>query len=122
MVDAFRAWEFHFPPGIRNADDDMKSRLKSFVARVVDEIKPDLSTDELPPNVHADRVCQLELIDKTLGKKGKSKGKMLCKQSRCTMCKKSGRKMADGRATRTGYRCKAHPEVIYYVPPTPTHA
>ena len=62
MVDAFRAWEFHFPPGIRDADNDMKSRLKSFVARVIDETKPELSTDELPPNVLADHVCQLELI------------------------------------------------------------
>ena len=38
MVDAFKAWEHHFPssdPGLV-----VESKLKSFVAMVIDEIKP----------------------------------------------------------------------------------
>ena len=107
MVDAFCAWEHHFPPN-SDATEDIQSRLKSFVAKVIDEIKPVVQKE---PEFHLESECQLELIGKRLGKEGKSKGKVKTTQGRCHMCVKRGNKMADGRATRTSWRCKAHPDV-----------
>ena len=109
MVDAFCAWEHHFPPS--DPDDDIPSRLKLFVSHVIDEIKPKMDKDpsEL---IHDDlHPCQLELIGKRRGKEGKTKGKILTKQARCTMCKKRRNRGKDGRSTRTSWRCKAHPGV-----------
>jgi hypothetical protein len=110
MVDAFRAWEHHFPPSEEDRlEGDTGSRLKTFVARVIEEIMPNDNNDE-PEDVEESE-CQLELIGKRRGKTGKTKGKMLTKQLRCNMCRKSGRKGKDGKSTRSGYRCKAHPDV-----------
>ena len=83
--------------------------MKTFVARVSEEIMPNDNNDE-PEDVEESE-CQLELIGKRRGKTGKTKGKMLTKQLRCNMCRKSGRKGKDGKSTRSGYRCKAHPDV-----------
>ena len=110
MVDAFRAWEHHFPPSEADRlEGDTGSRLKTFVARVIDEMLPTDNDDDVGCNEES--LCQLELIGKHRGKKGKSEGKMLTRQLRCSMCKKAGRKGEDGKTTRSAYRCKAHPSI-----------
>ena len=109
MVDAFCAWEHHFPPSANAEKNDQKSRLKSFVARVIDEIKPTGVVEERVGGLSSE--CQLEVIGKRLGKKGKSLGRLMTMQERCAMCRKRGKKDKDGRSTRTAFRCKAHPAV-----------
>ena len=83
--------------------------MKNFVARVIDEILPTDNDDDVGYNEES--LCQLELIGKRRGKKGKSEGKMLTRQLRCSMCKKAGRKGSDGKTTRSAYSCKAHPSI-----------
>ena len=111
MVDAFRAWEHHFPPG--EDTGETSSRLKSFVATVIEEIMPEKSrgTPTTPENV-CESGCQLEVIGRVIAQKGKSKGKFVQKQMRCTMCRMRGNKSAKGRAPRTTYRCCIHKKVF----------
>jgi hypothetical protein len=48
MVDAFRAWEHHFPPSeAERTAGDTGSRLKTFVARVIDETLPTDANDDV---------------------------------------------------------------------------
>ena len=50
MVDTFRAYEYHFPGDTQGGPPDaLESRLKSFVAKVIDEIKPAQTTRVPPP-------------------------------------------------------------------------
>jgi hypothetical protein len=74
MVDAFRAWEHHFPPSeAGRLEGDTGPRLKTFVARVVDETLPSDATDDAGCNEES--LHQLELIGKRRGKKRKPEGK-----------------------------------------------
>ena len=110
IVDAFRAWEHHFPPcEADRLEGDSGSRLKNFVAKVIDEILPTDNDDDVGHNEES--LCQLELIGKRRGKTGKSEGKHLTRQLRCATCKKAGRRGTDGKTTRSGHRCRAHPNV-----------
>ena len=107
LVDAFLCWERYFPS---DGDHELGSNLKSFVAKVIDEIRPD-------PKQAADDIescgpqCVHELIGKYKCKVGKNMGKWCTKQERCTICTKNGYRPDRGRAPRTSFRCKYHPDV-----------
>ena len=95
MVDAFRAYEYHFPPAEHVGDLD--SRIKDFVANVIDEIKPDESTDDLSGGLSACG-CELVLIGKYVQKTGKDAGKAKSTVERCSICRARGNRLDNGRA------------------------
>jgi hypothetical protein len=98
MVDAFRAWERHFPPSeAGRLEGDAGSRLKAFVARVIDETLP--KDDDGDVGRNEESLCQLELTGKRRGKKGKSEGKMLTRQLRRS-ARKTARRAEKGKMAR----------------------
>ena len=108
MVDAFMCWERYFPTP--ESDKEVGSNLKSFVAKVIDEIRPDPAA-RVQGIGGCDRGCTLEPIGKYEVTLGKNKGKLVTKQERCTVCSKNGYRPDRGRAPRTAFRCKKHPDV-----------
>ena len=70
MVDAFACWERYF---VENGESELGSKLKSFVAKVIDEIRPDLDSRRVDAAFDHSR-CRLELIGKYVGKVGKMRG------------------------------------------------
>ena len=109
MVDAFKAWEHHFPPTAADGEErDLQSRLKEFVWRVIDEVCP-LSLDVQPQENDS---CRLELIGTRITSTGKQEGMKSTIQERCTQCRLNGRKERNsGRAIRTSFRCAVHRNV-----------
>jgi len=117
-VGAFRAWEFHFPPGPQG--DVVASRLKSFVARVIDEINPGPPANT-PTNLITPGGCSLVLIGKRTGKEGtKRAGQELTAQERCKMCHARGRLPDNGGLQELHAFVKNTP-VCGYVTPIKTH-
>ena len=112
MVDAYRAYEYHFPTGeLGGAPDDLESGLKSFVAKVIDEISPAVSSDQSHAGYDVD-ACRPVLIGKYVVKEGKYKGLLKTKSHRCTMCQKRGNRPDRGRSPRTSYCCAVHKKVF----------
>ena len=112
MVDAHRACEYHFPTGeLGGAADDLESGLKSFVAKVIDEISPAASSAQSPGG-HDVEAHRPVLIGKYVQKEGKDKGKIKTKVDRCTMCQKRNYRPDHGRAPRTAHCCAMHPKVF----------
>ena len=72
MVDAFRAWEHYFPTV---EEQELGSNLKSLVATVIDEIRPDTNSLD-PDDPLQGNGCQLELIGKCRASVGKHTGKL----------------------------------------------
>ena len=109
MVDAFKAWEHHFPPATdAEEEDDLKSRLKEFVWRVIDEVCPS-ALEANPSQIDS---CRLELIGHRITSTGKQEGLKSTIQERCTQCRINGRKEKNsGRAIRTSFRCALHRDV-----------
>ena len=105
MVDAFRAYEYHFPGDTQGGlPDPLESRLKSFVAKVIDEIKPAQTTRVPSPSPFEREDCRPELIGKYVARSGQEEGNMITKTMRCSMCIKRGHKQErTGRAPRTAY-------------------
>ena len=71
IVDAFACWERYF---VENEESELGSKLKSFVAKVIDEIRPDLDSRRVDAAFDHSQ-CRLELIGKYVGKVGKNEGK-----------------------------------------------
>ena len=109
MVDAFKAWEHHFPPATDAEEEaDLQSRLKEFVWRVIDEVCP-TSLETHPTQIDS---CRLELIGTRITSTGKQEGMKSTIQERCTECKKHGRtERNSNRKIRTSYRCAVHRDV-----------
>ena len=91
------------------------SGLKSFVAKVIDEISPAASSAQSPGGYDID-ACRPVLIGKYVQKDGKDKGKIKTKVDRCTMCQKRNHRPDHGRAPRTSYCCAMHPKVSFVLP------
>jgi hypothetical protein len=112
MVDARRACEHHFPTGeLGGAPDDLESGLKSFVAKVIDEISPAASSAQSPTGCDVDAHRPV-LIGKHAQEDGKDKGKIKTKVDRCTTCQKRGNRPDNGRSPRASHCCATHKNVF----------
>ena len=73
IVGAFKAWEHHFPPCDDDDDREIQSRMKDFVAKVIDEIRP--QNRQRKEVVEQPRGYALVLIGKRVVQEGKHEGK-----------------------------------------------
>ena len=101
MVDAFKSWEHHFPPSDDDAERDIQSRMKNFVALVIDdEIKrKEGHRKEIVPQPDG---YVLELIGKPVIQGGKLKGKLITRQKRCVVCSKEVKVFETSRTKQRG--------------------
>ena len=104
MVDAFKAYEYHFPP---SADSNASSRITGFVAKVIDKIKPG-ATHGLS---EVQEGCYLEKIGTTTSIKGKNLGREYAIQQRCKICQRNRPDGDKTRCRRTVWRCHYHPNI-----------
>ena len=106
LVDSFKAWEVYHPPSITD-DRIVESRLQDFTIKLIEELCKDVvNMDE---NVEQ---CELIPIGSKTVDKGRSIGRIYAEQQRCVECVKESRKLKDGRAPKTKWRCKIHPEAF----------
>ena len=114
IVDAFKAWEHHFPPCDDDDDREIQSRMKDFVAKVIDEIRP--QNRQRKEVVEQPRGCALVLIGKRVVQEGKHEGKLTTIQRRCTVCASEKVRDKQNKATRTAYKCRN--VELHYAPHT----
>ena len=115
MVDAFACWEFYNPPHPLTPESEFQSRVIAFSALVVEALIPSVVADSDRAhwgNRTTDLECRLEMMPTQEVKDGPTAGRVYRRQMRCKMCSKYKRhNEKTGRAPKTIWRCKSHPDV-----------